>query len=85
MRVNLHIDLLVLEGLPVERSQGPRVQAAVETELARLLAAKGVGAELLAGGAMPSVRAGDIQLAAGADPTCLGGQIAQAVFGGLRR
>ena len=37
MRINVHIERLILDGLPVTSLQGPEVGAAVETELARLL------------------------------------------------
>lgn len=85
MKVNVHIERLILEGLPVGRTQGPGVQAAVESELARLIRAEGLGEALGAGGAMPSVKAGQMQLSGDGDPTRLGRQIAHAVFGGMRR
>ena len=37
MNINLHIERLILDGLPITRQQGPHVQAAVEAELTRLL------------------------------------------------
>lgn len=37
MNINLHIEKLVLDGLPVGTHEGPLVQAAVEAELARLI------------------------------------------------
>ena len=36
MNIQLHIERLVLDGLPLTRREGALVQAAVETELARL-------------------------------------------------
>lgn len=44
MTVNLHIDRLVLDGLPIGAQEGPLVQAAIEAELARLIVAHGVTA-----------------------------------------
>lgn len=85
MNINVHIERLILDGLPVARSQGPLIRAAVEAELARLLAADGLAAGLLAGGALPSVPASAIQLTSNTNPTQLGQQIAQAVHGGLER
>ena len=38
MRINLHIEKLVLDGLPLERRDGPAVQRAVQQELSRLMA-----------------------------------------------
>jgi hypothetical protein len=83
MRIELHIERLILDGLPIERMDGPMVQAAVESELARLLTAEGLHPALLSGGAMPSVRGGSIQLTSDSNPTSLGTEIAQAAYGGL--
>jgi len=82
MNIKLHIERLVLEGLPVTRSQGPLVQAAVEAELSRLLTEGGLAAELAAGGAVPSVLAEGIKLA-GSSPANIGRQVAKAVYGGI--
>jgi hypothetical protein len=81
MNINVHIERLILEGLPVKGSEGPAVQAAVEGELARLLAERGLDG--LAGGAVPSLSAGSIELAGGARPAHLGRQIARAIHGGI--
>ena len=85
MNINVHIERLVLDGLPVTSSQGSLVQAAVEAELARLLTAEGLSADCLAGGAMPSLRAGGIHLMKDSNPTQLGQQIARAVHVGIGR
>ena len=47
--IKVHIERLVLEGLPVMRSEGPLVQAAVQAELSRLLAEGGLGPGLASG------------------------------------
>jgi hypothetical protein len=83
MNINLHIERLVLEGLPITHSQGPLVQAAVEAELARLIAADGVQAGLLEGGARRSAAATAIELAGDMTPARLGQQIARSVYGGI--
>jgi hypothetical protein len=83
MNVNVHIERLILDGLPLTRSQGPLVQAAVEAELARLLGEGGLASSLQAGGALPSLRAGAIQLASNGNPQQIGIQIAQSVYGGI--
>jgi hypothetical protein len=41
--VSLHIERLVLHGLPLTAGQGARMQASLERELARLVAARGDG------------------------------------------
>jgi hypothetical protein len=84
MNINLYVERLVLDGLPITRSQGVLVQAAVEAELAQLLSDGGLASTLLSGGALPSVRAGAIQLTGESHPTQIGQQVARAVYGGLR-
>jgi hypothetical protein len=80
--VHLHIERLVLDGLPVSHHQGALVQAAIETELTRLLAEGNLGA--LPGGAVPHLRAASIQLTHDSQPAHLGHQIAQAIHSGLK-
>ena len=82
--IKVHIERLVLEGLPVERSQGPQVQAAVEAELSRLMSEGGLAPELASGGAVPSVRAESIRFNGG-NPAQMGRQIARSVYGGMGR
>jgi hypothetical protein len=81
--IHLHIERLILEGLPIERSQGPSVQAAVEAELSRLLTENGLDPNLQAGGAVPSLNASAIQLTPDSNPARVGTQIAQSVYGGI--
>ena len=83
MNINVHIERLILDGLPITYSQRPLVQAAVEAELVRLLMADGLAPRLQAGGAMPYVPGGSVQLTSDGSPTQLGQQIAQAVYGGI--
>jgi hypothetical protein len=80
MIVNLHIERLILEGLPVESAQGRAVRTAVERELALLLGAGGLAGDLRSGGAFPEGRSGAIRLARGPRPARLGRQIADAVY-----
>jgi hypothetical protein len=79
--IELHIEELVLHGLPLTRSQSPMVKAAVETELARLLTEQGLSHSSAA--AMPHLSAGSTQLTKDNQPAHLGHQIAQAVYGSL--
>ena len=86
MNINVHIERLILDGLPVARHQAPLIQTAVEAELARLLVADGLAPSLKAGGgATPSVNAPSIQFTSASSPTQLGQQIARAVYGGIGR
>jgi hypothetical protein len=83
MNIDLHIDRLVLEGLPIGAAQGPLVQAAVEAELSRLLTEQGPAARLQSGGALPSLRASPVRLVPGSTPAQVGVQIARSVYGGM--
>lgn len=82
MNVDLHIERLILEGIDLDPAHRPVLQAALEAELGRLIAAGGVGG-LAAGGAVPAVRAGGIEMGGDGDPAQLGRQIAGAVYGGI--
>jgi len=83
MNIKIHIERLVLDGLPITRAHGPAVQQAVEAELTRLLADGGLSQDLSGGGAMPSVTARGIQLKHGGDSGAIGRQIAHSVYGGI--
>jgi hypothetical protein len=80
MTIRVHIERLVLEGLPISRNDGPAVQAAVEGELARLLAGN---TPSLSGGATPRVSAPAVALGGNDSPAQVGRQIARSVYGGL--
>jgi hypothetical protein len=83
MKIKLHIERMVLDGVAVDRTHGGRVRAAVEQELTRLLSAGGVAPELKSGGAVPAVRGGSIQVGKSNRPADLGRHIAGAVYGGI--
>jgi hypothetical protein len=82
MSINVHIERLILDGLSVSDAQSPIIGAAVERELARLLATGGLERSLQDGGAWASVPVSNIQLTAG-KPAHLGQQIAAALYGGI--
>lgn len=83
MRLEIHIQRLVLDGIDIPLGQQGALQEEVQAELSRLLAADGLAPRLLSGGALSRVRGGDIQWTGDGDPAHLGGQIAQAVYGGI--
>lgn len=80
MIVRIHIDRLILDGLPVDRLAAPRVRAAVEAELTRMFAA---GDWRPTGGAVPAIAAAPIAVASDARPNQIGTAVAQSVHGGL--
>jgi hypothetical protein len=81
MNINVSIERLVLDGLPLDRHQGTVVQAAVETELARLFAEQGLSR--LSGGAVPHLSANSIRITHHSKPAQLGHQIAQSIYSSL--
>jgi hypothetical protein len=83
MNINLHIERLVLDGLPVGRLQASQVQAAVEAELTRLLTEHGLASHLQNGLTTPSVNGNLLSLSANRNPAHIGIQIAQSVYGGI--
>ena len=83
MNMRLHIERLVLEGIDLESAQRPVLQAALETELGRLLAEGDVSPDLRGGIAMSAVRANGFQMSGESDPVRLGQRIAGSVYGGL--
>jgi hypothetical protein len=83
VKVNLHIERLVLDGIDVEPAQHPRLQEALQTELGRLLAEGGIAEKLASGGAVPPVSAKEFRMSGDGNPTQLGRQIARSVYGGM--
>jgi hypothetical protein len=81
MSIKLHIERLVLDGIALAPAQRPLLQAAVEAELARLLAEGGMHAGIGSGIHVPSLRAAPIQMDDAGEPAALGAQIARAVYG----
>jgi hypothetical protein len=81
--VEIRIEELVLHGFtPVDRYS---LADAVERELARLFAHRGVPASLAQGREIAHLNGGRFELAAGAKAEGIGSQIAQALYGGLTR
>jgi hypothetical protein len=83
MTIHIHIDRLVLDGINLPRHHHPKLQAALETELGRLIAINGLSAEVLAGGLFPTLSVGEMPLNAQHTPAQTGQHIAQAVYRGL--
>lgn len=82
MNINLHIERLVLDGVNIAPEQRRILQVSVETELTRLLTNGGLSPGLVQGAALSRLSAAGIQLT-GNNPTQLGRQIAQSVYGGI--
>ena len=83
MKINVRIERLILDGLPIERRDAAAVQAAVEAKLTELFNAGALSPALLSGSMLSSLRAASIELQETVNPTGLGQQIAEAVHGSL--
>src|SRR6266852_529340 len=79
MNITVHIERLVLEGLPVGSHDAPAVQAAVEAELSRLLSQGGIASSLRRGADLHYLRADSLSLRHCARPVTIGAQIASAL------
>jgi hypothetical protein len=83
MKINVHIERLILEGLPPTIRQGVQVRRPLEMELARLLARGGLSEEIRGSIALPQVQAGTLQFSSDERPAKLGQGIARAVHEGI--
>jgi hypothetical protein len=78
MNIHLHIERMVLDGLPVSGGEAANVQAAVEAELARLLAGELVAPH--SSSAVGTVAGGEIRIPPRMTARQLGGEIGRSVF-----
>jgi hypothetical protein len=78
----IEIDRLVLTGWPLGSREASLVQAAVEMELGRLFETGPTGAGPT-GGAIDRLVAEPVTWTAGGDPSVLGRQVAQSVYGSV--
>lgn len=83
MNINLHIERLVLDGLPVEPHQKSVVEQAVTSELTRLIREGGLSSSFTSGVAVPVITGSNIQLTGNPKPVDIGQQVARAVYGGI--
>ena len=82
--VSLHIERLVIEGVPLSMGQAAQLERAVQHELTRLLQREGIGPSLH-GGAVPALSAPAIHISSPFQPVRLGRQIAHSVHQSLTR
>jgi hypothetical protein len=85
MNIEVRIDHLVLEGLPVDSAQGDLVRVAVEAELTRLFTVGGAASGLTRGDVRPEAHVGEIHFGADDTPARLGERIGRAIHGGIER
>jgi hypothetical protein len=83
MNIELHIERLVLDGLPVTVAQAKAVQAAVEAELIRRLGSVAARPNSPAGVALARVTDETLRLTGREQPADLGRHIARSVQGSI--
>lgn len=84
MNITLHIEHLVLEDIALTHTERAKLKAAVEAELARLIAEQGLPARLREG-ARGALHGQHVMLEDTTDPATLGQQIARSVYGVVER
>lgn len=84
MNIELHIERLVVDGVsPAQAASSWVLGAAVERELAQLLASRGLDPALASGGTVAALRAPAMPPSTGENADALGRRIAQSVHGSL--
>jgi hypothetical protein len=83
MKLQIHIERLVLEGLSLNSIGCRQAQAAVQAELTRLLIESGLAHELQAGGAVPHRKAAEIAMTRRDKPAEVGKRIAGAIHNAI--
>ncbi len=83
MKVRLHIDRVVLDGVGLPPGSRRALRESLERELATRIAAGGLAGELSAGIAVPSVNVPAIEIAQGTSASKLGASIAHSVYAGI--
>lgn len=83
MNIELHIDRLVLEGLPLESRQGPQLREAIESELQQLLQSHGLAANMQTEQTIRRIQAPVIQFSRSPQVQSLGQHIAHSIYSGI--
>lgn len=81
--INLHIDRVALDGVSLAPPQRAALKASLECELGRLLGQQGIAAGLQNGASLKALQAAPIAISEVNEPSHLGQQIAQSVYGGI--
>ncbi len=81
--IELHIEELVLHGFPPKDRH--LVGEAVQRELTRLLSERGIPSSLSKGGEIARLDGGSFSVKQGSKADAVGRQVAQAVYGGMKR
>jgi hypothetical protein len=84
MKINLHIERLVLNEVSVEPNQRAELKVAVETELRQQLVSQGIGSAIQSNNNRHLVSGGSISIDNIYKPESFGQQIGNAVYIGIR-
>jgi hypothetical protein len=82
MKIKLHIERLLIDGLPVAPSGAVELRGAIETELARLMTSGELDSGL-AGGRLAYLNGPRMEIRQDAAPAEIGAGIAAATYGSL--
>lgn len=77
MNINVHIERVIFEGIPIRAANHPTLRTAIASELAALLAKEGLPG--IAAGAVPYLSGGALSLTSESAPAQIGSQLAQAL------
>jgi hypothetical protein len=83
MNIVVHIERLILDGIPLPQQHRPLVQTAMEEELARLLALDGLASDFQQSHVQQRIQAGVLEVKDTDEPAVLGRNIARAVYKGI--
>jgi hypothetical protein len=84
MNIELHIERLVLKGIPVAPGERALLHATIHAELERLLRAEGLPGDRPRPGAVARVQAPPVTVPGRLDPVDMGRRLAVAIHEGIR-
>lgn len=83
MNIIVHIERLILDGVPIATNQRHKLQAAFKAELTRLLMTGQLTVDLQTRGTRKQVPAGALELQANEPADMLGKKLALAIYKGI--
>ena len=83
MNITIHIERLILDGLPIAHRDRPRLQSAIEEELTSLLVYGSLVIDLSTPGTLSRLTGDTLEFIGDEEPYRLGKRIAQSIYGGI--
>jgi len=84
MSMNMHIEILVLDGVPVDKLHQSSVSESIESELVNLLLENGSFSSSQTDGSIHLIRGSDIAIETIQEPARLGQKIAGEIYRGIK-